>query len=315
MFTELSEWLREAKERNTVSSSRAAVTFIPETSDPTQMLPINEISYEEWRRYQPDRRETEGIRLVISLKKQGIFGTDYLKDLAKIDNDHRFREFGWTEPININPSNPSIAVNFCENKIKDDPSYLDDFLKTVTTLLNNNKQQTLFSNAFVARLKKTIAHSCVERFREKVEKLGFNRGFREATALLLPTVLHGVDSPYLLAARLCCDQGRIIEAREVLSHIPPKHWQFAEAVNLLSKLYELEIDGLRQQVHTLKLELFSAVEKPHPLAIDKENVPENTQTTDSKPAILPGYKLGVERSQQRRFFCPPLSSKPTIRQN
>jgi hypothetical protein len=310
MFTELNRWLLETQKRYTAPSSGAVVTFIPETSDPTQILPISKIVYEEWRRYQKDRQETEGIRFVISLKRQGIFGIDFLKRLAKIDHDLRFQEFGWIEPIHVDPSDPKVAVNFREEQIKGDPSYLDDFLSKIAALLNDDSdREKLFSDDFILQMKTTIAHSCVERFKEH-----FNTNFRLAVESLLPTALHGIDSPYLLAARFCCDQGKIIEAREVLSYIPPRHWQFAEAVHLLSKLYELEIDGLRQQVHTLKLELFGATEKVHSVAVGKENVPENTQTPDAKPPILTAYKVGVEKSQYR-FFRAPLSSKPTLRQN
>jgi len=276
MFTELNKL---------PASSRTKVSFVPTAIDPANKNLVCEIVYEESRRYIKERRDGEGIRLTVSLQRSGIFGTDILTQLAKIDLNSRFKEYGWVEPIYINPAKPEIVINFSEDKIKDDPTYLNHFFET-------------------------IAHTCFERFRSTIEDLGFNRGFKEATALLLPTALHNVDSPYVLAAKFCSEQDRIIEARYLLSLVSSTHWQKSEAVEQQAELYELELRELRAEIRALKLNL-------HNLGVS-ENTRENVKAAanaHAKPGLLTDYIRSCERSQASRFadvnayFADPKPSK------
>jgi len=298
MFTELNKL---------PASSRTKVSFVPTAIDPANKNLVCEIVYEESRRYIKERRDGEGIRLTVSLQRSGIFGTDILTQLAKIDLNSRFKEYGWVEPIYINPAKPEIVINFSEDKIKDDPTYLNHFFETIEVLLKGEQK---FSDEFIHAIKKAIAHTCFERFRSTIEDLGFNRGFKEATALLLPTALHNVDSPYVLAAKFCSEQDRIIEARYLLSLVSSTHWQKSEAVEQQAELYELELRELRAEIRALKLNL-------HNLGVS-ENTRENVKAAanaHAKPGLLTDYIRSCERSQASRFadvnayFADPKPSK------
>jgi hypothetical protein len=293
------------------ASSRTKVSFVPTAIDPAQKNLVLGIDYEDWRRHKKERHDEEGSRLTMSLQKSGIFGTDILKNLAKLELDPRFRQYGWIEPIQVNPAKPEIVVNFSENKIKEDPTYLDHFFTTVENLLEGAQK---FSDEFIYQIKTVIAHTCFEKFQSTIEDLGFNRGFKEATALLLPTALHGVDSPYILAAEYCAKQERILEARSLLTLISPQHWQYPAAVKQQSELYELELDQLRAEIRHLRLELLNlgvAENIPH-----RENV-KAVANTHAKPALLTGFKRSCEKSQASRFtedvktayFADPKPSK------
>lgn len=217
-----------------------------DAKDPSKV--ITKIEFEGWRRYVEERRPTEGGRIIFHVKglqKQAL--------LARIIDDKSFREIGWMEPIVAVTDAPILAVNFRETAIENNPDYIDNLFSRI-------RHVEAIPKEIVLDLKNVIALNAIDRFKQRMIQSGFSEyEYEEYLKLIRPTALKDIASPFYVAAQFCRDNVKFEKARKLLRKIPKTHWQFEDARELESSLYEQEMrenkNKYEQVIHELKSEV------------------------------------------------------------
>jgi len=288
--------------------------------DPNRTL--REIEYEGWRRHVPTRRMDEGPRFIFHIRP----GANSLKiqaDLARLVDDPTFREIGcWLEPISMDFEDPILAVNFCENSVEQNAEYVDELFYRISKVEQ-------IPEAIIINLKSVIAHSCVERFKDKLHVQGFKEGFEHAIRLLRYCSLKGVSSPFHVAALFCQENGQNESAIVLIRHINKSHWQYEEARMLERSIYHDQIETLLSEIENLKREklklqeelfriLHESVELSNPPIVEREDASKNDKEEIKEFALATSIdfeevnKKAAEKQVQDIQHYKSQSSEPQV---
>ncbi len=280
--------------------------------NPNQTL--REIKYEGWRRHIATRREEEGPRFIFHMRPSSN-PLRVQADLARLIDNSLFREMGcWLEPLWLDPKNPILAVNFCEDSIEYNSEYIDELFNRISSKVEQIPDEIIMS------LKRIIAHSCVERFKAKVTHEGFTEGFQKAIHLLRPCSLRGVSSPFYVAAMFCQEHDQIAAARTLIKYIHKMHWQYEEAREFERSIYDKQIDELLRKIEYLAREKIKLQEKLFKMEsavyLGPEKVKPKEQPLEMGPQeenVLANNKvtLGIrqkthETTHHHQFNCQPI---------
>lgn len=264
---------------------------------PNLLKPIVKLHYEGWRRHIESRRkQEEGGRFVFSVGNLNLL-TSFLRVMDHFKN-------AWIEPIQIDPTRPVLVLNFKETVVENDPYYLDNLFDAIRKwgLSHGFSLESMLPDSVIEDLRKVIAHTCVDRFKEKIEASpeGFAK-IDDFIPLLRPTFLQGIDSPYYAAALFCLEHNQETAAQKLLGYIHKDHWCDTKARNLNNQIYESRIATLERKLGLLKS---SAVENEGEanIVINMDNM--NKDLIFSRPPETTSIQQKLSKPE-RSFFAEP----------